>query len=226
MEKQELEKQFREKYHRNSHYYYSYCEDGVGAFDVKRFPDTPLHRKLYPELYEFKFFHYCCYLKRGGSLCWCGYVETELHPCWKNDDNTKHVQVHGGITYANSITTIIGFDCAHAYDIQPFSTCYPAIAIYRTHDFAKGQLKSLCEQLYTRLPPWSPATHRYFPTSLKKRYLELFFIWFLRHESSDLKNVSAHGIWISIINCAINLEFADEQRMTQDTPPPFQFREK
>jgi len=94
-----------------------------------------------------------CIIKRGPVGAWCGYVGVaEGHPAFESHYYSydgeecvlKHIEVHGGLTFANkcqegaeedAICHIpgegepdhvwwLGFDCAHAWDISPVMLAY------------------------------------------------------------------------------------------------------
>jgi hypothetical protein len=94
---------------------------GQGVEDVMKFPDTKIHKELFPELYNFNFHHFECEIIRCPNT-WCGYVKTnKFHPIWKNKDIEDLFGVHGGITYQNIGSLTIGFDTNHYDDDSPFS---------------------------------------------------------------------------------------------------------
>ena len=115
---EKLEEEFRHKYITGNHvkeHFNKYTEDGIGSKEVLEFPDTPLHRQLYPELYNFEFYGFACYIVRNFSASWCGYVKTEKnHPLWEHADNEDYIEntinVHGGITYIHSKEFTIQFN--------------------------------------------------------------------------------------------------------------------
>jgi len=70
--------------------------------------------------------NYRCQITRNqfGSLC--GYVAIpEGHPAHgkdSGDDGVEELEAHGGLTFAGPATGghwVLGFDCAHGFDIQP-----------------------------------------------------------------------------------------------------------
>lgn len=91
-----------------------------------------------PDLVEFQYKDYQALIIRHpdfGHLC--GFVVVpEGHPLHGSNDyiqDMKHLDVHGGITYGKfqeldllegnkkyKGTYLIGFDCAHTWDIQPY----------------------------------------------------------------------------------------------------------
>src|SRR5665647_530676 len=123
---EQLEAEFREKYIEGPHieeFFNKYTENGIGSKEVLEFPDTKLHRQLYPELYNFEFYGFSCYIARNYTASWCGYVKIEKnHPLWQKDEDDIEncIDVHGGITYSNLKELTIGFDCAHCFDQEPF----------------------------------------------------------------------------------------------------------
>jgi hypothetical protein len=88
---------------------------------------------------------------RGGHLC--GYVAltTDNDFFGKNYDDIP-VRCHGGLTYAseNGDNWVIGFDCAHYEDLQPFYTdqeIYNDNRVYKDMNFVTEECESICEQI-------------------------------------------------------------------------------
>lgn len=140
-----------------------------------------------PDRVEWKHAGFVCLMLRshsGGN--WCGYVGVPpghpLHGKGYSDPHPNPVDaldVHGGITYANSCAGNIchvpapgepddvwwlGFDCNHAWDIAPKSEAYwreqdpdnPFRAqpdqVYRALPYVKRQVEQLAEQMRERAP--------------------------------------------------------------------------
>lgn len=75
-----------------------------------------------PEIVFFEFAGYNCFISRSicGSLC--GYVKVpEDHPWHKKYYDDIDAEVHGGLTFSGSTPNgyLVGFDCAHVYDLIP-----------------------------------------------------------------------------------------------------------
>lgn len=90
---------------------------------------------------------YACEMKRHSLFgCWLGYVTLpEGHPWARLDYDVIPCEVHGGLTYKNDHK--IGFDCGHAYDIQPgFCEGNHLMGAYRDASYVRAQIASLVEQ--------------------------------------------------------------------------------
>ena len=95
-----------------------------------------------------------CHIRRnprGGHLC--GYVTltTENDFFGKEYDDIP-VSCHGGLTYGSDQgdNWVIGFDCAHSGDLQPFYSdqeFYEYSGVYRDMDFVTEECESICEQI-------------------------------------------------------------------------------
>ena len=208
--KAKLEEEFHHKYITGDHveeHFNKYTENGVGSKEVLEFPDTPLHRQLYHELYNFEFYGFACYISRNYTASWCGYVKTEKnHPLWEHgkfsDDEDyieNEITVHGGITYIHKKEFTIGFDCAHCFDEEPFRRTLSPSKTYRTRDYVIRELKDICRQLYDMLPQWSPKTHSMFPKKMRGYYFSLYKIFYLRKQSPDLSKLYEKDLWIKIV---------------------------
>ena len=95
-----------------------------------------------------------CYIRRvprSGHLC--GYVHlTQDNDYFGMDYDRIPVNCHGGLTYASEHDNqwVIGFDCAHFADLQPFYTdteIYGNNGIYRDMDYVTKECESICEQI-------------------------------------------------------------------------------
>lgn len=204
----ELLRQFNKKYLDRNEVYIPYNENGIGILDIKLYPYTDLHRNLYPELYEFTFYHFQGHITRNDQNIWCGYAnsETPFHPYWTKDKDLGEIpHVHGEITYGNLKETTMGFDCNHYFDANPFSSLR-SDREYRDHSYVKNEVRSLCRQLYLMLPKWNSETNKQFPKSLRKRYFDLYKIWYLRKQSKNLSKIFEKDIWVIIINKTVNIE--------------------
>jgi hypothetical protein len=106
---------------------------------------------------------------------WCGYVAVPPgHPSWGVDYNDVHVEVHGGLTYADlcdgaegeGICHVpnegepanvwwLGFDCAHYMDVVPSMLQYHAAdshSSYKDLAYVRSEVNSLADQLADRAP--------------------------------------------------------------------------
>lgn len=121
---------------------------------------------------EFRHAGFDCLLLRNAMGCWCGYVGLPpQHPGWGKDYDDIDLDVHGGLTYANTAGTHIrkegevlderwwiGFDTAHFQDICPGMLAFemkqgwdPTTTnrgTYRTRDWTQLQTHALAEQVF------------------------------------------------------------------------------
>ena len=93
--------------------------------------------------------------KRGGHLC--GYVVlTQDNDFFGKGYDDIPVSCHGGLTYTDDSGSlwVIGFDCAHYGDLQPFYTeeeFYSGRnAVYRDMEFVTRECEFICEQVSVR----------------------------------------------------------------------------
>ena len=96
-----------------------------------------------------------CYIRRvprSGHLC--GYVHlTPDNDYYGYEYDDIPVNCHGGLTYGSEHDNewVIGFDCAHYQDLQPFYTEQELYSgsenQYRDMEFVKHQCESICEQI-------------------------------------------------------------------------------
>jgi len=96
-----------------------------------------------------------CHIRRntrGGHLC--GYVTlTPDNDFFGKDYDNISVSCHGGLTYASEEGSywVIGFDCAHFDDLQPFyidkEIIYGENRVYRDMEFVTEECESICEQI-------------------------------------------------------------------------------
>jgi hypothetical protein len=91
-------------------------------------------------------------VKHSGHLC--GYVTlTTDNDYFGVEYYDIPVDCHGGITYASNQgpNWVIGFDCAHFDDLQPFyidqQTIYGVNRVYRDMEFVTEECESICEQI-------------------------------------------------------------------------------
>lgn len=93
-----------------------------------------------------------------GSGHWCGYVQIpDDHP-WRHFSapETEDLDVHGGLTggggHGEENESWIGFDCAHAGDLNPEYVLRDGLTTrrrrgYRTRAYAEGQCQLLADQV-------------------------------------------------------------------------------
>jgi hypothetical protein len=95
-----------------------------------------------------------CHIRRNtrsGHLC--GYVTlTTDNECFGKEYDDIPVSCHGGLTYASNQgpNWVIGFDCAHYDDLQPFYTdqdIYGDNRVYKDMEFVTEECESICEQI-------------------------------------------------------------------------------
>lgn len=202
---EKMKTEFYKKYTVGKNEWHHFCIDGVGIEDIMNFPETDTHRENFPNLYNFNFHHFNCDIYRGYGYTWLGYVKTnKSHPIWLNSEAESDINVHGGLTYTCKEDNTLGFDTNHYNDAEPFSL-FNATKKYRDRDYTILNLKSICLQLFVKLPKWSPKTHKEFPLSLQKYFWEIYKLWYLR-KNSILSKLVAKEIWISIIAFAFEFE--------------------
>jgi hypothetical protein len=101
--------------------------------DKSKWGDGPW--QLEPDRLDFEHAGLPCLLHRSRYGVWCGYVGLPPgHPCYGKQYDDVSVDVHGGLTYANSCEGTIchvpkpgepdevwwlGFDCGHGGDYTP-----------------------------------------------------------------------------------------------------------
>lgn len=122
-----------------------------------------------PNRVDFEAHGFPCLLHRSPtSGGWCGYVAVPPGHCaYKKGYDDVDVDVHGGLTYADTCNEHIchvpkpgepddvwwlGFDCGHAWDLMPaFHVRFPAFhqlgVVYRTIDYARQATERLAAQL-------------------------------------------------------------------------------
>ena len=89
-------------------------------------------------------------MNRSGHLC--GYVIlTTDNDYFGMDYDDIPVDCHGGLTYASDEgpNWVIGFDCAHYGDLQPFYNDFEGRigGVYRDMEFVTQECESICEQI-------------------------------------------------------------------------------
>lgn len=96
---------------------------------------------------KFQYKGYNCEIKRiDGTGHLCGYVEIPPRPL---SDELLELP-HGGITYReinDNGNLIIGFDCAHGFDLMPFIDKPKGSHKYRDMGFVEGELKKMVDYL-------------------------------------------------------------------------------
>ena len=145
--------------------------------DRSRFPAGPWDSEPDKEVWIDEATQLDCMVIRNRSGCWCGYVGVSPgHPFHGASYDDPEVDVHGGLTYADSCDGHIchvpvtgrpddvwwfGFDCHHAGDLSPgsikfdleFRAAHPEFAdvvdrdTYRTIEYAKVETRRLAAQL-------------------------------------------------------------------------------
>jgi hypothetical protein len=101
---------------------------------------------------------FTCYIRRvprSGHLCGYVHLTTDSdYYGYEYDDIPVHC--HGGLTYASEHDNewVIGFDCAHYGDSQPFYNEMEwysgGNSIYRDMEFVTKECQSICEQVSTK----------------------------------------------------------------------------
>lgn len=111
-----------------------------------------------PDFKEFTYNdEYKCEIRRSkgmGNLCGYVYIH-ENHPSYNDQSIDKILKCHGGITFKSLIEEkkvfIIGFDCAHAWDLVPYNmlSIFRDFndSIYRNIEYVEKELCNICEQL-------------------------------------------------------------------------------
>jgi len=90
---------------------------------------------------------------RSGHLC--GYVTlTSDNDYFGLGYDDIQVTCHGGLTYASGEGSIwvIGFDCAHYEDVQPFyeDDWLDKRGVYRDMEYVIKECESICEQISSK----------------------------------------------------------------------------
>jgi len=84
-----------------------------------------------------------CIIKRNSLGSLCGYVKLESWNKFYNSDiDDIPVNVHGGITYSDG--GIIGFDCSHSGDCNPYTS---SNGTYRDMEYVKRECMNLADQI-------------------------------------------------------------------------------
>lgn len=98
----------------------------------------------------------CCIRRvpRSGHLC--GYVHlTQDNDYYGVEYDNIPVSCHGGLTYSSEHNDewVIGFDCAHFGDLQPFYTdmeIYGNTGTYKDMEFVTNECESICEWISSK----------------------------------------------------------------------------
>jgi hypothetical protein len=124
--------------------------------------------KTEPIRMEFKHAGLDCLAIRQSHGAWCGYVGVpEGHPDFGKGYDDVPVDVHGGLTYADSCRDIVchlvdneqekrwwfGFDCVHGWDyapLMPGAAFFSDIESYKDVPYVHEELEKLAEQLKAR----------------------------------------------------------------------------
>lgn len=119
-----------------------------------------------PDREDFRYAGLACFVHRGPSGHWCGYVGVPpAHPLYGKNGDDIDVEVHGGLTYSSRCAGHIchvprngepdtvwwfGFDCAHLGDMSPADNRYDRHSpheTYKTVSYAKTETRRLAKQL-------------------------------------------------------------------------------
>ena len=196
----------------------------VGYQDIMDYPDTKLHRKLNPHLYNFNFYGFKCEIVRNSTRKnrWWAIVDVPLtHPMWKNSmddlsepyEDESHPYVKELVCYGDySVSPSrdkIALSFWNKCDLSPFVYQEPRKiydVIYKDREFVINEVKLLCVQLYLLLPNWTPQNHSHFPQALQKKFWNIYKLWYLRKSSSDLSKIVEKDLWVKIINLSCEFE--------------------
>jgi hypothetical protein len=118
-----------------------------------------------PDRVDFLHAGFSCFILRNRSGNWCGYVGVpSTHPSYGKDYNDVDVDVHGGLTYADSCNGHIchipepgmpdnvwwlGFDTGHYMDASPCQlfAFRNDDGVYRNVEYVTNEVKHLADQL-------------------------------------------------------------------------------
>lgn len=178
----------------------------IGYEDLEKYPDTKQHREQHPELYNFTFYHFDCYITRTNIGTFKGYVK--LGNFWINNF-TDTIRVHGGLTFWDPDRKIVGFDTCHFYDKSPFGGSSEG-RTYKDREYVIKELKSVCLQLFNLLPKWSPKTNSQFPLTIQRELFNIYKLWYLRKSSDNLNRIVAKEIWINIVSEMFEMNKKDQ----------------
>ena len=184
-------------------------DDGEGVMDFLKYPQTESHVEEFPDLYKFNFYGFKCHITRGFYSAWCGYLKiNKKHPVWETD--MERFDISGGITY-NSPKTRIGFDTCHCDDLPPFWRNTYKQQTYKDRDYMILNLKYLALQIFVELPEWSKKTHSQFPKQFRKRFWNIYKLWYLR-KGSKISSISEKGVWEKIVGLMFEAEKKDKHK--------------
>lgn len=133
------------------------------AVDRKGWPAGPWDGE--PDRVEFRHAGFPCLIVRQSMGHLCGYVGVPLgHPWHGKGYDDVPARAHGGLTYAEECGGEVchvpapgepedlwwlGFDCAHAGDLQPGAMrfyAYPGGEAYKTVDYVRAEALALATQ--------------------------------------------------------------------------------
>jgi hypothetical protein len=114
-----------------------------------------------PDLEEWDYHGVHCQIRRSHYFAWNGYVFIPSgHPWYgQTDEGMGFPEVHGGVTWTEFETLtdggpeylVVGFDCAHGYDLMPGMKSLPYTSgpepEYRTIDYAREETETLAAQV-------------------------------------------------------------------------------
>lgn len=106
-----------------------------------------------PAREEFEHAGLRCIIRRGHMGHLCGYVEAPRgHPLFETPASAcECLDVHGGVTWAGTLEPeesgwLIGFDCAHGWDLIP-AIEFTYRNAYRDIDYVRREVRSLADQV-------------------------------------------------------------------------------
>lgn len=104
----------------------------------------------------FNYRGYRCSIKKHPQLkILCGYVKlpkrVNLDDLMKDEGYIDcKLRVHGGITYTNVKDNVLGFDCAHSFDLVPTTYGFfdfDKYLTYRNSEYVRKELEGVVNQL-------------------------------------------------------------------------------
>ena len=113
--------------------------------DKQDFPDTS-----YSDQYTIQSTTYTIQLHRNPFDVWCGYIilpQTDNANAITPED-IDTFQVHGGITYGNADSDMIGFDCSHLGDWWKDHPAPGPQDVYRDYQYTYHQCVLLAHQIH------------------------------------------------------------------------------
>ena len=105
-----------------------------------------------PDNVDFEYKGYRCLIRRipyFGYLCGYLNLPPSSHFFGKDYDDIPLIP-HGGLTFAqpNDGNWVIGFDCAHAFDLMPgMDISFEKYASYKTIEYVEQNLKDMIDDL-------------------------------------------------------------------------------